>query len=199
MRYFSKIRHRAALFTLSYAFFKSTIHITNGYLYSVEYYNNCRTLKIWSEHDRPFLKPDYATCNSSSIYLRMRPKRTCAYTFPGMLSRLIPRKLSQKDGSPFLGIAVIRMFFHSCGAFPLSQTNRIMRVNQLTIALPPCFSNSAGMRQQPGAFLFFNLFNAAFTSCSVGGSPLATPDGADGMCTLLEHSALTAEFIVNNS
>ena len=76
MRYFSNIRQSAALLTLSYAFFKSTIHINTCLFLSRAYSNNLRTLKMWSAQERPFRNPACATCNYSSICYLIRANKT---------------------------------------------------------------------------------------------------------------------------
>ena len=98
-----RANHSASRGTESYAFFKS-MKTRNDF--AQDFSTRWRTVKIMSEHPRPFLNPHWDSGSSSSARLCNLSWMILATTFPTTSSRAMPLQLSHLLSFPFLSFPI---------------------------------------------------------------------------------------------
>ena len=100
---------------LSNAFSKSTKLMNSSLCHSMHCSIMFLSVKIWSIHPLPCLKPACSSLSLPSTALLMRLITILARTLLGIDSSVIPRQLLQSLNVPFLGILIITPSFQSSG------------------------------------------------------------------------------------
>src|ERR1700733_7959009 len=135
--------HTVGLCTLSKAFLKS-MKLTSILVFPATHLSMIwRSAKIWSQHDRFFLKPPCCCLSMLSAASWTLFRIIDAITFPGTESNVIPLQLLQSLVSLFLGIGIIIPSRQSCGTSPVFHIMLHSLVILVIISFLPLFINSA--------------------------------------------------------